>query len=79
MEIKIVGQTIVYDGVVLKRVKRYLQGSHPQRGSITNGHTGIETVEEIDVFVPKYKFEVKDPCDLMQESEVEKLQKKNDN
>lgn len=57
-EIKILGEIIVFQSKCWKRVRRYLQGVHPSRGSIVCGLSGLETLEEIDIFVPLHNFQV---------------------
>lgn len=35
-----------------KRVRRFLSGHHPERGKLTEGWSGPETIEETDAIVP---------------------------
>ncbi len=41
-----------------KRVRRWWRGIHPDRGTITKGWTGWETVEEADRVLPIKTFTV---------------------
>jgi hypothetical protein len=40
------------------RIRRWLKGAYPKRGLLTQGITGLETVEEIDIFRPLHCFTV---------------------
>ncbi len=42
-----------------QRVRRWWQGSHPDKGVIIRGLTGLETVEEKYRIVPLHMFEVR--------------------
>jgi len=41
-----------------QRVERWWRGIHPERGTITRGWTGWETVEEADRILPARTFTV---------------------
>ena len=41
-----------------QRIRRWWRGIHPDKGIITKGWTGLETVEEMDRLVPIYTFAV---------------------
>jgi hypothetical protein len=41
-----------------QRVRRWWKGSHPEKGVITRGLTGWETVEEKDRIIPLHLFNV---------------------
>jgi hypothetical protein len=43
----------------LQRIKRWWKGIHPDRGTVHQGWTGLETVEEKDRIVPERVFTVK--------------------
>ena len=45
----------------LKRVRRWWKGVHPDKGVITKGWTGWETVEESERFSPMHTFMVARP------------------
>lgn len=42
------------------RVRRWLRGIHLDLGYMIRGYTGWETVQEIDIIKPTYKFRVID-------------------
>jgi len=42
----------------LQRIRRWWLGIHPEKGTITKGWTGWETVEEKDKLVPMHTFVV---------------------
>jgi hypothetical protein len=43
-----------------RRVQRWYRGVHPTLGKIHHGLTGLETIEEIDIFIPNHLFVIKD-------------------
>jgi len=60
MEIKILDTRILHRNGSFTRVRRWLQGVHPSRGTIIKGWTGWETVEEVDVLKPMRTFRVEE-------------------
>lgn len=56
----IVCEIIISQQGCYKRVKRWIRGYHPEKGIITFGFTGPETIVETDVITPIYYFMVVD-------------------
>lgn len=53
MDIKILGEVVLYHKNSYKRVRRYLEGVHPALGTICWGLSGnLETVQEMDIVSP---------------------------
>jgi hypothetical protein len=50
---------VVYQNGRLQRVRRWWRGIHPETGTITQGWTGWETLEEKDCIRPMHVFVVK--------------------
>lgn len=59
-EADVLDEVVVYRCGSFKRVRRWLRGIHQERGSVSYGLTGWETIEEIDVIVPTKTFQVID-------------------
>lgn len=58
---EILSEQVIYQKVCFRRVRRWLRGAHPKRGYIiTNGYTGIETVEELDQIMAMKTFYVRE-------------------
>ena len=53
-------QQVLYQRGCFKRVRRYLRGIFPERGIISKGYTGFETIEEVDVISAIKKIEVRE-------------------
>jgi hypothetical protein len=53
-------EKIIYQNGRFQRVRRWWKGAHPDRGTITHGWTGWETVEERERILPVRIFVVKD-------------------
>ena len=45
-----------------RRVRRWWQGTHPDRGIISSGWSGLETVEEKETFTPTHVIAVSQPA-----------------
>lgn len=58
--VEILDEWILHKSNSYERVRRWLKGIHPERGIITYGYTGWETVEEVDRIRPMKSFEVLD-------------------
>ena len=48
---QILDEVVICEKVGWKRVRRYLRGTHPERGVIVRGFTGMETIEEKDIII----------------------------
>lgn len=57
---ELLDQTVILRRGSYQRVRRWWRGVHPQKGTITNGWTGWETVEETDHIIPFHTFAVTD-------------------
>jgi hypothetical protein len=55
---QILSEEIIYEWGSFKRVRRYLKGWHPERGKLSFGWQGKETIEEKDVIIPIKTFMV---------------------
>lgn len=55
----VLNERVVWQAGCFKRVVRYLKGIHSALGVVVIGYTGHETMQEREVFVPKYLFEVR--------------------
>jgi hypothetical protein len=53
LDVKVVFQQGRY-----QRIRRWWRGMHPNKGVITRGWTGWETVEEKDLILPVHTFDV---------------------
>jgi hypothetical protein len=42
-----------------QRIRRWWRGVHPDKGTIVQGWTGLETLEEADRFIPLKTFTVR--------------------
>ena len=49
---------VIYQQNAVQRVRRWWRGVHPDKGIITRGWTGWETVEEKDLLIPIHTFTV---------------------
>ena len=49
---------VIYQQSTIQCVRRWWRGIHPDKGVITWGWTGWETVEEKDVIIPIHTFSV---------------------
>lgn len=56
--IEILDEQILSQQGSWKRVRRWLRGKHPHLGILVFGHTGMETIQEIDVISPIHIFTV---------------------
>jgi hypothetical protein len=48
---ELLDQQVLYQHGLFQRVRRWWRGIHPEKGAITRGWTGWETVEETDHIV----------------------------
>ena len=55
---ELLDQHVLFQHGPLQRVRRWWRGIHPEKGTITWGWTGWETVEEKDRIVPAHTFTV---------------------
>jgi hypothetical protein len=55
LDTKVISQKGCY-----RRIRRWLRGAHPERGTIVKGLMGIETVEELDQIMAMHTFFVKE-------------------
>lgn len=55
---KLLDEKLIFQNGSHKRVLRWFKGAYPEFGVIINGLTGVETVVEVDVIVPNYRFVV---------------------
>jgi hypothetical protein len=55
----ILDEKIIFRKGPLQRIKRWWKGVHPDTGTVVQGWTGLETVEEKDRIVPERVFTVK--------------------
>jgi hypothetical protein len=51
-------EQVVWQQGRFQRIRRWWRGIHPEKGTITQGLTGWETVEEKDLIVPLRVFTV---------------------
>lgn len=49
---------VIHEGDIVQRVRRWWRGIHPDRGVITQGWSGWETIEETVRIVPLHRFTV---------------------
>lgn len=49
---EILNTEIIYQSGSFMRVRRWLKGAWPTRGTLTRGWTGMETIEEVDFIRP---------------------------
>ncbi len=57
-EPEILSEQILSQNGPFLRIRRWLRGRHPNRGVLTQGWTGWETIEDKDVIRPIHKFNV---------------------
>ena len=57
---QILDEKVVYQNGHFQRVRRWWRGPHPEKGTITRGWTGWETVEERERILPVQTFLVKE-------------------
>lgn len=57
----ILSEEVLSQSGSFKRVRRFLQGHHPERGKLTEGWSGPETIEETDLISPAAVVYVYDP------------------
>jgi len=55
---EILSEQVIYQNGCFKRVRRWISGIFPERGTIHWGYTGWETIEELDLITPMGKFTV---------------------
>jgi hypothetical protein len=53
---KLLDEKVIAQRGCLQRIRRWWAGIHPDKGVITKGWTGLETVEEKDRIVPIRTF-----------------------
>ncbi len=57
-ELHLLDEQVVWRQGRFQRIRRWWRGIHPERGTITQGWTGWETVEERDLILPVQVFTV---------------------
>jgi hypothetical protein len=57
---KLLHEEVILQRGRLQRVRRWWHGAHPELGTIIQGWTGRETVEEKDRILPSHVFRVSD-------------------
>lgn len=60
-DIEILSEEVLHQQGSYRRVRRWLKGKHPELGTLVQGWTGWETMQEIDVIKPMAVFTVIDP------------------
>lgn len=58
MDIKVLGEEVIYQKGPVKSVKRYIAGVHPELGTIHQGWSGWETIIETTVVKATHTFKV---------------------
>ena len=56
--IEILDEVVDYRNGPFCHIRRWLQGAHPELGTLVWGYTGLETLVEKDVIRPLHHFEV---------------------
>ena len=57
---KVLDEKVVAQQGGFQRIKRWWAGVHPDKGVITKGWTGLETIEEKDKIIPIHTFAVEE-------------------
>ncbi len=55
---EILHQMVLFQRGCFQRIRRWLRGTHPDKGTIIHGWTGWETVQEKDRILPLHSFSV---------------------
>lgn len=56
--VEILGEEVIHQSGCFRRVRRWIKGVHPELGTLVQGYTGWETVQEVDVISAMGTFEV---------------------
>jgi hypothetical protein len=59
MQPELLDQKVIYQRGRFQRVRRWWRGAHPEKGTITKGWTGWETVEDKERLLPVRTFSVR--------------------
>jgi len=52
-------EQVIFERGRFQRIRRWWRGLHPDRGTLVQGWTGWETVEEVDRILPARTFVVR--------------------